>query len=103
MRNECHFLASVDISRKCVSCPFDPLTGRTSSGNLRCLYVLYFSFVNAIRVSCVKRHSFLMRWPMESLDAALRVTGPLWQESFCVRVSSIYGRFLFVVVVAFSK
>ena len=54
MTNECHFLASVDIRRKCVSCPFDPLTRRSSLGNLRCLCVLFFfSFVNAIRFSCV--------------------------------------------------
>ena len=52
--NECHFLASVDIRWKCVSCPFHPLTGRSSLGNLRCLFVLLFSFVNVIRFSCVK-------------------------------------------------
>ncbi len=71
MRSECHFLASVDIRWKCVSCPFDPLTGRSSSGNLRCLRVLFFSFVNVIRFSCVKRHSFLTCWPMRhSCDRA---------------------------------
>ncbi len=31
------FLASVDIRRKCVSCPLDPLTGRSPLGNLHCL------------------------------------------------------------------
>ena len=66
MMNECHFLASVDICRKCVLCPFDPWTRRSSLGNLRCLCVLrlFFSFVKVIRFSCVQNHSFLMRWPM---------------------------------------
>ena len=58
------FLASVHICRKCVSCSFNPLTGRSSLGNLGCLWVLLFSFVNVIHFSCVKSHSFLMRWPM---------------------------------------
>ena len=53
MTNECHFLASVDICRKCVSRSFDPLIGRSSLGNLRCLCVLLFFFVNVIRFSCV--------------------------------------------------
>ena len=35
MRNECHFLASVDI--RSVSCPFDPLNG--SLGNVRVFFV----------------------------------------------------------------
>ena len=66
IRNECHFFASVDIRRKCVSCQFDPLTGRSSSGNLCCLCVLFLSFVNVIRFSCVKRHS------CESCDRPLK-------------------------------
>ncbi len=69
MRNECHFLASVDISRTCVLCPLDPLTGRSSLGNLRCLCVLFFSFVNVIRVSFFKLHSCFMRWPMRHYAA----------------------------------
>ena len=64
MTNECNFLASIDICRKCVSCLFDPLTGRSSLGNLRCLCVLLFFFVNVICFSCVKSHSFLICWPM---------------------------------------
>ncbi len=67
MRNECLFLASVDIHRNCVTCPFDPLTWPSSLGNLRSFCVLFLSFVNVIRFSCVKRHSFLIRWPMPAL------------------------------------
>ncbi len=44
-----------------VSCTFDPLNGRSSLGNVRCLGVLFLSFVNVIRFLIVKRHSFLMR------------------------------------------
>ncbi len=51
MRNECHFLVSVDIRRKCLSSPIDPLTGCSSSGNVCCFCVLFFSFVNVIRFS----------------------------------------------------
>ncbi len=69
MTNECHFLASVDICRKCVSSSFDPLTGRSSLDNLRCLCVLLFSFVNVIRFTCFKSHSFLMRWPIRHYAA----------------------------------
>ena len=78
MTNECNLWASVDICRKCVSCSFDPMTGRSSLGNLRCLCVL-FSFVNVIRFSCVKRYSFLTPWPMRhsSFDRALNLSYPL--------------------------
>ena len=48
-------LASDDLRRKCVSCPFDPLSGRSSLVNLRFLCVLFVSFVNVINFSCVKR------------------------------------------------
>ena len=54
-------LASFDICPKCVSCPFDPLNRRSSLGNMRCLCVLFFLFVNVIRFLIVKRHPFLMR------------------------------------------
>ncbi len=46
MGNECHFLAYPLIS---VSCTFDPLNIRSSLGNVRCLCMLYFSFINVIR------------------------------------------------------
>ena len=58
------FLESVDIPQNCVKCPFDPLTGRSSLGNLRCFCVSFFSFVNVIRFSWDKRYSFLMLWLM---------------------------------------
>ncbi len=42
-------------------------------GNLRCLCVLFFSFVNVIRFSWFKRNSFLMRCPMQhSCDRAFK-------------------------------
>ena len=68
LRNECHFLASVDI---CFM-PIDPLNGRSSLWNVRCMCVLFFSFVNVIRFLIVKRHLFLVRWP-----CGTRVTSPL--------------------------
>ena len=33
---------------KCDSCPFYPFNGRSSSGDVRCLHVSFFSFVNVI-------------------------------------------------------
>ena len=88
MTNECHFLAPIDI-RKCVSCSSDPLTGHSSLGNLRCLCVLLFSFVNAIRFSGVKSHSFLMRWPLQHYAAFVwpgltheeRMTFNVWETN----------------------
>ncbi len=45
------------MSVKNVLCPFDPLNGHSSLGIVRCLCVLFFSFVNVVRFSCVNRHS----------------------------------------------
>ena len=80
MRNECLFFFLHPLIS--VSCPFNPLNGRSSLGYVRCLCHCYFShlstsFVNVIRFSCVdhiffiyfcccyflrcKRHSFLIR------------------------------------------
>ena len=55
MTNEYHLylLASVDLSKMRFMCPFDHLTGHSSLGNLRCMCVLHFFFVNVIRFSCV--------------------------------------------------
>ncbi len=51
----------------------DSLNGRPSLVNVRCLCVLFFSFDNVISFSCVKRFSFVMRWPMRhSCDRAFK-------------------------------
>ncbi len=44
-----------------VSCPFDPLNGRSSLGNMRCLCVLFFSFVNVIFLIVFVSHALTMR------------------------------------------
>ncbi len=49
MRNKFHLWHPL----KCDSCTFYPLNGRSSSGDVRCLYVLVFSFCQC--------HSFLIR------------------------------------------
>ena len=78
------FLASVDIRLKCVSCLFDPFTGRSSLGNLRCSYVLFFSFVNVICFSCVKRFmpvwSFVWMLIIRQFALFVRVTFLLCQH-----------------------
>ena len=65
---------SVDIRRKCVSCPFDSLTRRSSLGNLRVFFVrvpLLTSFVfhalNVIRYSCVDLCGTRVTWPNTGL------------------------------------
>ncbi len=54
------------------------LNRRLSLGNVRCLCVLFFTFVNVIRfLKIVKRHSFLIRWLMYAALCGTSVTRPL--------------------------
>ncbi len=72
MRNESHFCHPL----KCDSYPLYPFNWRSLSDDVRCLYVLFFSFVNVIRFWYVKGHSFLILRP-----CGPRVTGPLvWTD-----------------------
>ncbi len=88
---------------KCYSCPFYPINGRSSSIDVRFLFVTFFSFVNVIRFWYVKSHPFLIRWSMRhSCDRAFRVIRfswvglcSLWQRLFTrCRISPIRNNFL---------
>ncbi len=46
--------------------------GRSSSGDVRCLYVIFFSFVTVLRFWYVKSHSFIRRRMRHSCDRAFK-------------------------------
>ena len=110
MTNEFHFFASVDICRKCVSCSFDPLTGRSSLGNLH-VCACYFSPLStsfAFHALKVIRFSYvgLCGTMRHSCDRAFIPKGAnvncfqvtcttMYVKTLCVKFSTKLQRFMF--------